>query len=71
MATLQTAGSWAITAGDGVYSGASAPVTVTAAAAAGVAFSQPPGGASAGGTFSPVTVDVVDPLWKPDLLRQR
>jgi sugar lactone lactonase YvrE len=63
LATLETAGSWTITAADAAnpaIQGSSAAVTVTAAPAAAVVFSQPPTGTSAGTTI-PVTVQVVDP----------
>jgi hypothetical protein len=63
LATLETAGSWTITATDTAnpsIQGTSAAVTVTAAPAAAVVFSQPPTGTSTGTTI-PVTVHVVDP----------
>jgi hypothetical protein len=65
LATLETAGSWPITAtdtGSPSISGVSAAVTVTAAPASKVAFSQPPTNAAAGATISPaVEVQVTDP----------
>jgi hypothetical protein len=61
LATLQTAGSWTITASDGTYTDGSTPVTVTAATASKVVFSQQPTGTTAGATISPaVTADVED-----------
>jgi sugar lactone lactonase YvrE len=70
MATLETAGSWTITASDGNYTGTSAPVAVTAAAASKLIFDQEPLGASAGATIAgageqPVTVDVEDAYGNP------
>jgi hypothetical protein len=59
VATLKTAGSWPITASDGVYAGTSAPVAVTAASASQVVFSQQPTGTSAGATIL-VTAKVED-----------
>jgi hypothetical protein len=59
LATLQTVGSWTITAGDGYYSGTTAPVTVSAACVSTVAFSQQPAGTSVGATI-PLTVKVED-----------
>jgi uncharacterized repeat protein (TIGR03803 family) len=63
LATLETAGTWTITTADTTnpsIQGVSAAVTVTAAPAAAVVFSQPPKGTSAGTTI-PLTVQVVDP----------
>jgi hypothetical protein len=63
LASLETAGSWTITAADTenpAIQGSSAPVTVTAASATAVVFSQPPAGTSAGATI-PVMAEVVDP----------
>jgi hypothetical protein len=59
LATLRTAGSWAVTASDDNYTGTSVPVTVATAPASAVVFIQPPTGASAGATI-PVTVEVED-----------
>ena len=60
VASLQTAGSWTITASDGDYTGTSAAVTVTAAAASQIVLSQP-GGVSAGAAIPPLTAKVEDP----------
>jgi hypothetical protein len=62
VATLETVGSWAITATDTTFSsihGASAAVTVTAASASKVVFSQQPAATSVGATI-PVTARVED-----------
>ena len=59
LATLKTAGSWTITASDGAYTGTSATVTVTAAAASQVVLSQP-GIVAAGAAIPPVTAKVED-----------